>query len=75
MKELNKIYDGKLIMRNLKSKVKKIENIIKPEKEAVIFVAGGPNRDENFERQMAEYLENGGYKSDLPLKVKTSLKS
>ena len=47
-------------MRNLKSKVKKIENIIKPEKEAVIFVAGGPNRDENFERQMAEYLENGG---------------
>jgi hypothetical protein len=47
-------------MRNLKSKVKKIENVIKPEKEPVIFIAGGPNREEDFQRQMAEYLKNGG---------------
>jgi hypothetical protein len=47
-------------MRNLKSKVKKIENKIKPEKETVIFLAGGPNREEDFEKQKAEYLQNGG---------------
>ena len=47
-------------MKNLKSKIKKIENKICPGKEWVIFKAGGPNRDEDFERQMAEYLENGG---------------
>jgi hypothetical protein len=47
-------------MRSLKSKVKKIENKICPEKETVIFLAGGPNREEEFERQKAEYIKNGG---------------
>jgi hypothetical protein len=47
-------------MRNLKSKIKKIENKIKPEKETVMFVVGGPDREEDFERQKAEYLKNGG---------------
>jgi len=47
-------------MRNLKSKVKKIENILKPEKEIVIFSVGGDQRKEDFERQKAEYLKNGG---------------
>ena len=47
-------------MRNLKSKVKKIENKIKPEKENVIFISSGPDHEEDFERQMAEYLKNGG---------------
>ena len=47
-------------MRNLRSKVKKNENIIKPEKETVIFRAGGSDSAEDFERQMAQYLKNGG---------------
>ena len=47
-------------MRNLKSKVKKIENKICPEKETVMFWVEGPNREEDFERQKAEYLKNGG---------------
>jgi hypothetical protein len=47
-------------MRNLKSKIKKIENKIKPEKEIVMFCVGGDQREEDFERQKAEYLRNGG---------------
>ena len=47
-------------MRSLKSKVKKLENKICPDKETVMFVVGGPNREEDFERQKAEYLKNGG---------------
>jgi hypothetical protein len=47
-------------MRDLRSKVKKIENKIKPEKEFVTFWAEGPDRDKDFERQKAEYLKNGG---------------
>jgi len=47
-------------MRNLKSKVKKLENKICPDEETVMFVAGGPDREEDFERQKAEYLKNGG---------------
>ena len=47
-------------MRNLKSKIKKIENKIKPEKETVIFAVGGPDQEEDFERQKAEYLKKGG---------------
>lgn len=47
-------------MRNLKTKIKKIENKICHEKEAVLLVAGGSNREEDFERQKEEYLNNGG---------------
>jgi hypothetical protein len=47
-------------MRNLKSKVKKIENKISPEKETVMFFVEGPQREKDFERQKAEYLKNGG---------------
>lgn len=47
-------------MRNLKSKVKKIENKIGLEKETVMFWVEGPNREEDFKRQKAEYLKNGG---------------
>jgi hypothetical protein len=47
-------------MRNLKSKVKKLENKICPDRETVMFVVGGPNRKEDYERKKAEYLENGG---------------
>jgi len=47
-------------MRNLKSKIKKIEDKIKPEKEVVMFWAEGPNREEDFEQQKEEYLKNGG---------------
>ena len=38
-------------MRNLKSKVKKIENKIGLEKETVMFWVEGPNREEDFKRQ------------------------
>ena len=47
-------------MRNLRLKVKRIENKIKPEKETVMFWVYGPDRDKDFERQKAEYLKNGG---------------
>jgi hypothetical protein len=47
-------------MRNLRSKVKKIENKIMPEKETVIFCVGGDQKEEDFERKKAEYLKNGG---------------
>ena len=47
-------------MRNLKSKVKKLENKICPDKEIVMFCVGGDQREEDFERQKAEYLKNGG---------------
>jgi hypothetical protein len=47
-------------MRNLKSKVKKIENEISPENETVMFWVEGPKREEDFDRQKAEYLKNGG---------------
>lgn len=47
-------------MRNLKSKIKKIEKKIKPDREIFMFTAGGPDREEKFERQKVEYLQNGG---------------
>lgn len=47
-------------MRNLKSKVKNLENKICPDKETVMFFVEGPQREEDFKRQKAEYLKNGG---------------
>ena len=47
-------------MRNLKPKVKKLENKICPDRETVMFIVGGPDRREDFERQKAEYLKKGG---------------
>lgn len=47
-------------MGNLRSKIKKLENKICPDKETVMFVVKGPDREEDFERQRAEYLKNGG---------------
>ena len=47
-------------MKNLKSKIKKIENEINPDKEIVIISVGGDQREEDFERQKTDYLINGG---------------
>ena len=47
-------------MRNLKSKVKKIESKISPEKGTVMFWVDGPDKNKDFERKKAEYLKNGG---------------
>jgi hypothetical protein len=47
-------------MRNLKSKIKKIENKVQPEKEVVIFCVGGDQREEDFRRQKGDYLMNSG---------------
>jgi hypothetical protein len=47
-------------MRNLKSKIEKIENKIIPDKEIVAFIVGGAQREEDFERQKEEFIKNGG---------------